>query len=234
MQAGGNYAEAVQSDPLGKEPCVRVPSQSQRLENTIFIFCSGQNLAQDNQAFTVIFSGHSGQNIHSMLVNVELAERFHQEPLKLGKLPSKVRLLLITRTKISIEILLPGRSTLRSTHVSVRRWLQPPNFADRISTCLLPTLLVGLTSLSQPNSPSTFHHFLLAAEIRSFLTLLHSQPKHQVLTAAGSCLPGPSHNSSLFRKRPQESQHSLKTRERKSGNKVILLLQTKACAPKLT
>lgn len=31
-------------------------------------------------------------------------------------------------------------------------------------TCLLPTLLVCLTSSSQPNSPSTFHHFLLAAD----------------------------------------------------------------------
>lgn len=79
---------------------------------------------------------------------------------------------------------------------SVKRWLQQPNFADLLSTCLLPTLLVGLTSLSQPSSPSTFHHFLLAAERRSLLTLLHSQDKIQVLTAAGSCVPGPSQNSS--------------------------------------
>lgn len=172
-----------------------------------------------------------------MLVNVELAEHFRQEPLKLGRLTYKVRLLLPTQTKKkkkSIAILLSDRSTLKSTHVSVRRQRQPPNFADLLSTCLLPTLLVGLTSLSQPNSPSTFHHFLLAAEIRSFLTLLHSQSKHQVLTAAGSCLPGPSQNSSLFRKWPQESQHSLKTRERRSGYKFMLLLQTKVCAPQLT
>lgn len=34
-----------------------------------------------------------------MLVNVELAEHFRQEPLKLGRLTYKVRLLLPTQTK---------------------------------------------------------------------------------------------------------------------------------------
>lgn len=68
MQAGGNPTEAVQRNPLGKEPCVHVSSQSQRLESTTVVFCSGQNLAQQNEALTVIFSGHAGQNIPCWLM----------------------------------------------------------------------------------------------------------------------------------------------------------------------
>lgn len=33
-----------------------------------------------------------------------------------------------------------------------------------LRTCLLPALLACLTSSSPPNSPSAFHHFLLAAD----------------------------------------------------------------------
>jgi hypothetical protein len=106
-----------------------------------------------------------------------LAEHFRQEPLKLGALTYKVRLLAITRTRKNKVQKFDFQKVFLKAHsrFSVSRWLQQPNFADLLSTCLLPTLLVGLTSLSQLKSPSTFHHFLLAAEIRSLLTLLHSQ-----------------------------------------------------------
>lgn len=199
MQAGRNHAEAVHSDPLENEPC----TESKIIKHSLHFLLRSKSSIGESSTYCHFL--RACRTKHSMLVNVELAEHFRQESLKLSRLTYKVRLLLIIRTeqqqrKKSTEILLSDRSTLKITHVSVRRWLQPPNLADLFSTCLLPTLLVGLTSLSQPNSPSTFHHFLLAAEIRSFLTLLHSQSKHQVLTAAGSCLPGPSQNSSLFRK----------------------------------
>lgn len=89
---------------------------------------------------------------------------------------SKVRFLLnpsarrkmkqINEGSASAKVSLKGNARLRwHTHSS------PSNASFHrlarqrsLRTCLLPALLVCLTSSSPPNSPSTFHHFLLAAD----------------------------------------------------------------------
>lgn len=99
------------------------------------------------------------------------------------------------------------------------------NFADLLRTCLLPILLVGLASLSQPNSRSTFHHFLLAAEIRSLLhCCIHRTSSRFWLLLAPACL-GHHRTAFLSENDPRNlSVFPWKTREKRSANKFKLLL----------
>lgn len=120
MPAGGDQAEAVQSDPRGREPGVHVPSRSRGLESLSLHFSFRSKSSTEESSTCCHFPRACGTK-HSMLVNVELAEHFRQEPLKPGRLTFKVRLLLITpeKKKKSTEILFSDRSTLKHTHVSL-------------------------------------------------------------------------------------------------------------------
>lgn len=89
MQAGRNHAEAVHSDPLEKEPC----TESKIIKHSLhFLLRSKSNTGESS---TYCHFLRACRIKHSVLVNVELAEHFRQESLKLSRLTYKVRLLLI-------------------------------------------------------------------------------------------------------------------------------------------